>query len=106
MSKKPSKRKVVVTTNPKSATRTPAPVRSRANTTAAGRAMTFTRDTYIWMAAGFGLVLLGTLLMSGGDMPGPEVWDEDIIYGARRTLLAPIVILAGLVVEVYAIFKK
>ncbi|MFK7982231.1 MAG: DUF3098 domain-containing protein [Saprospiraceae bacterium] len=29
-----------------------------------------------------------------------------MIYGFRRTVLAPFLMLAGLVVEVYAIFKK
>ncbi|MFK7931942.1 MAG: DUF3098 domain-containing protein [Saprospiraceae bacterium] len=29
-----------------------------------------------------------------------------MIYSFRRTVLAPFVILAGLVVEIYAIFKK
>ena len=46
------------------------------------------------------------LLMSGGSMPSPDVWDEDIIYSTRRTLIAPIVILIGLGLQVYAIFAK
>ena len=58
------------------------------------------------MGIGFALVLVGMILMSGGQMPSADVWDEDIIYSFRRTVLAPIVILAGLAVEVYAIFKK
>jgi hypothetical protein len=106
MSKKPSKRKVVVTTTPKASTRNPAQARTRANADSNQRELTFTRDTYIWMGIGFGLVLLGMILMSGGDMPSSDVWEEDIIYSTRRTLIAPIIILAGLVVEVYAIFKK
>ena len=66
----------------------------------------FGRDNYLWMGVGFVLVLIGMLLMSGGAMPSPDVWDESLIYSSRRTVLAPIVILAGLAVEVYAIFKK
>ena len=58
------------------------------------------------MGIGFGLIALGMLLMSGGAMPSPDVWDESIIYSFRRTVLAPFLMLAGLVVEVYAIFKK
>ena len=45
------------------------------------------------------------VLMSGGAMPSPEVWDENLIYGARRTVLAPLVIMMGLIVEIYAIFR-
>jgi hypothetical protein len=39
-------------------------------------------------------------------MPSPDVWDDNIIYSFRRVTLAPILILAGLAVEVVAIFKK
>ena len=57
------------------------------------------------MLLGAGVVVLGMFLMSGGDMPDPNTWDEDIIYSTRRTILAPIVILTGLVIEIFAIFK-
>lgn len=66
---------------------------------------TFRKDNYLWMAIGFGTILLGLLLMSGGAMPSPDVWDESIIYSFRRITLAPLVILIGLAIEVYAIFK-
>ena len=66
----------------------------------------FGKQNYILMGAGLGLIVLGMLLMSGGAMPSPEVWDESIIYGWRRTVLAPLLMLAGLILEVYAIFKK
>ncbi|MCC6815403.1 MAG: DUF3098 domain-containing protein [Saprospiraceae bacterium] len=54
-----------------------------------------------------GLILLttGFVLMSGGQMPSPDVWDESIIYGFRRTVAAPIFILAGLIIQIWAIFK-
>lgn len=65
----------------------------------------FGKENYAWMLLGAGLVALGMFLMSGGSMPDPNTWDPDIIYSTRRTVLAPIVILAGLGVEVYAIFK-
>ncbi|MEL6123892.1 MAG: DUF3098 domain-containing protein [Bacteroidota bacterium] len=38
-------------------------------------------------------------------MPSPDVWEDDRIYSFRRITLAPIVILTGLAIEVYAIFK-
>lgn len=104
MSKKQNKKKVVVSSASKPAV---AKTRSRSTTSDVNlRPMTFGRDTYIWIGIGFGLVLLGLLLMSGGSMPDANTWDENIIYSTRRTLIAPIVILAGLVVEIYAIFKK
>ncbi len=68
--------------------------------------LVFNKTSYIWMGAGLALIFIGLLLMSGGKMPSPEIWDEDIIYSFRRTVLAPIFILAGLVVEIAAIFKR
>ena len=72
----------------------------------AASSLEFGRQNYLLMAAGIGLIFIGLLLMSGGDMPSPDVWDDNIIYGARRTAIAPFVILLGLIVEVFAIFKK
>ena len=67
--------------------------------------LTFGRQTYIWMAAGVGLMALGMLLMLGGAQPETE-WDASEIYSFRRTVLSPLVILAGLGVVWYAIAKK
>lgn len=69
-------------------------------------ALLFDKSHYAWMMLGAGLIALGMLLMSGGAMPDPNTWDPNIIYSTRRTVLAPIAILAGLAVEVYAIFKR
>ena len=86
------------------------PTRSRkktsTKTTTRKEELIFGKQNYILMGVGFGLIALGMLLMSGGAMPSPDVWDEDIIYSFRRTVLAPFVMIVGLVVEVYAIFKK
>ena len=72
---------------------------------AASKEMLFNKKNYTLMAAGAILVLLGILLMSGGAQEANE-WNADEIYSARRTVLAPIVILAGLGLEIFAIFKK
>ncbi|GLR20064.1 DUF3098 domain-containing protein [Portibacter lacus] len=98
-----AKKKVVVTT-----TKNLKPTKStlgKAEQTSSVDTLSFGRQNYILMLAGIGLIMLGFLLMAGGHMPSPDVWDESIIYSTRRTLIAPIVILAGLVVEIFAIFK-
>ena len=64
------------------------------------------KRNYIFILIAIGLIFLGLLLMSGGHMPSDDVWDESIIYSFRRITLAPIVILLGLGVGVYAIFTK
>ncbi|MEM0993582.1 MAG: DUF3098 domain-containing protein [Bacteroidota bacterium] len=117
------RKKKVVTTNKQSkqpaAKKTVSTKRSstkRANTTEAASVrakrrsvekepLLFGRKNYLMMLLGAGIVVLGMFLMSGGGMPDPDTWDEDIIYSTRRTILAPIVILSGLVIEIFAIFK-
>jgi len=42
--------------------------------------------------------------MSGGAMPDSNTWDPSIIYSFRRITLAPVVILIGIGIEIYAIF--
>lgn len=66
----------------------------------------FGKKNYTMILIGLGLIFLGLALMSGGHMPSPEVWDESLIYSPRRITLAPMVIIAGLIVNVYAIFIK
>jgi hypothetical protein len=66
----------------------------------------FSNENYKLVAIGCGLIALGLILMLGGNMKDPNVWDESVIYSFRRITLAPIVILAGLAFQVYAIFKK
>ena len=66
----------------------------------------FNRKNYIIIGIGCGLIALGLLLMLGGGMKDPNVWDESVIYSFRRTLLAPVVILAGLATQIYAIFYR
>jgi hypothetical protein len=39
-------------------------------------------------------------------MPDANTWDESVIYSFTRITLAPIIILTGLGVEIYAIFAK
>ena len=66
----------------------------------------FGKATFVWIGIGVALMALGMILMAGGSMPSPDVWDEDLIYSFRRITLAPIVIIAGLGVITYAILKK
>jgi hypothetical protein len=46
------------------------------------------------------------LLMAGGKSADPNVFNADEVYSFRRITLAPILIIAGFCVEVFAIFKK
>lgn len=68
--------------------------------------LVFGRDTYLWLGGGFLLIVVGFLLMTGGRGDDPNVFDESVIYSWRKITLAPIIILSGLGVVTYAIFKK
>lgn len=66
----------------------------------------FSKDNYIWMAIGAVVITIGMFLMAGGSSSDPNVFNKDEVYSTTRITIAPILILAGLVIEVYAIFKK
>ena len=66
----------------------------------------FGKSNYIWMGIGLIIILIGFLLMSGGKSENPNIFAENEVYSFRRITLAPILILAGFVVEIYAIMKK
>lgn len=76
------------------------------NITKENTELLFGKKNYMLILGGLGLIFLGFGLMSGGHMPSPDVWDESLIYSPRRITLAPMVIIAGLVVNIYAIFAK
>jgi len=66
----------------------------------------FTKENYTWMLAGVVVIAIGMILMSGGASKDPNFFDRASVYNPRRITVAPILILAGLVIEVYAIFRK
>lgn len=66
----------------------------------------FTKDNYVWMAVGGGIIALGMFLMSGGKNIDPKVFDTNVVYSFTRITVAPILIILGLLVEIFAIFKK
>ena len=74
--------------------------------TGGGNELLFHRQNYIWIGAGMLLVLLGIATMSGGEMPDPNKWEPERIYSFRRITLAPLMMLAGIVVVVVGIFKR
>ncbi|MCB9033632.1 MAG: DUF3098 domain-containing protein [Chitinophagales bacterium] len=65
----------------------------------------FNKTNYILMIAGFALVLIGFILMSGGNTD-PKVFNEAEIYSTRRITVAPITIILGFITIVVGILKK
>ncbi|MBX9734021.1 MAG: DUF3098 domain-containing protein [Chitinophagaceae bacterium] len=66
----------------------------------------FAKENYTWMIIGAAIIALGMFLMSGGKNTDPNVFDTNQVYSTTRITIAPIVIVIGLLIEVYAIFKK
>jgi hypothetical protein len=66
----------------------------------------FGKENYRWMLIGIVLVALGLILMAGGKSKDPNVFNPNEVYSFRRITLAPILIIGGFVVEIFAIFRK
>ena len=65
----------------------------------------FDRSKYIWLVVGLLVTALGFLLMIGGGSADPNEFSEGI-FSFRRMTLAPILVLAGFGIQIYAILKK
>ena len=66
----------------------------------------FGKENMKWMLIGIAVLILGFLLMPGGGSDDPNVFNKDEVYSTRRITIAPIIILIGLGIEIYAIFRQ
>lgn len=69
------------------------------------KVMPFGKQNFIIVLIGLALIALGFILMIGGGSNDPDVFNEQM-FNFRRLTLAPILVLAGFVVEIVAIFWK
>ncbi len=65
----------------------------------------FGRENYRIMLIGLAVLALGFILMVGGGSDDPYVFNEGM-FNFQRLTLAPLLILAGYVIEIFAIMKK
>ena len=72
----------------------------------AGIGTMFDRDNFMWMLLGLAVMAIGFFLMAGGRSDDPNVFIKNEVYGFRRITIAPVIILAGLVIEIVAIFRR
>lgn len=63
------------------------------------------KENYKLLIIGFAIIIVGFLLMIGGKSSNPNEFNPEI-FSPRRITLAPIVVLAGFIFEIYAIMKK
>ncbi|MEI6188866.1 MAG: DUF3098 domain-containing protein [Chitinophagia bacterium] len=66
----------------------------------------FGKSNYLWMLVGVVFIAAGMLLMAGGKSADPNVFNVNEVYSFRRITLAPIVMIIGFLIEIYALFKK
>tara|TARA_B100001057_G_C22757830_1_gene914523 strand:+ start:615 stop:839 length:225 start_codon:yes stop_codon:yes gene_type:complete len=65
----------------------------------------FKKKNYILLISGLVLILAGVFLMMGGESEDPNVFSEDI-FNFQRLTLAPILIVGGFILEIFAIMLK
>ena len=68
-------------------------------------AFAFGRENFILLFISIGLLFIGYILMSGGKAESPDVFNPDV-FSTRRITVAPLVVMAGYALAVWAIVKK
>ena len=71
----------------------------------AKKKLLFGKRNYKFMLIGILFIAVGFILMSGGGSDDPNIFNEEI-YSFRRIRLAPILVIIGFIIEVYAILTK
>ena len=69
------------------------------------KVMPFGKQNYIIVLIGLALIALGFILMIGGGSNDPDVFNEKM-FDFQHLTLAPVLALAGFVVEIVAIFWR
>jgi hypothetical protein len=77
---------------------------TKTNTSTKGTALG--KQNYYLIACGAIVIIIGFILMSGGKYNDPNVFNGEELYSTRRITVAPIVIILGFLIEIYAIFHK
>ena len=65
----------------------------------------FGKQNYKLMLIGLAVLLLGFMLMIGGGSDDPNVFNP-ALFNTQRLTIAPLLLLAGFVIEIFAIMLK
>lgn len=63
------------------------------------------KKNFVLLAIGAAIIMLGFILMAEAPTADDSIFKEEI-YGFRCITLAPMIVLAGFVFEIYAIMRK
>ena len=66
----------------------------------------FDKENYKWMLVGLVVIAIGFILMAGGKSSNPNVFNDKDVYSFRRITVAPVLIIAGFIIEIVAIMRK
>jgi len=66
----------------------------------------FDKQNMWLMLLGVAVIAIGMLLMVGGRSEDRSTFNYNEVYSTLRISVAPVLIIIGLVIEIYAIFKK
>jgi hypothetical protein len=72
------------------------------NTPQPQQGFVFGKKNYIFMFVGLAVIALGFILMAGGASDDPNVFNE-AVFNAQRIHIAPMLVMAGFAIEIYAI---
>jgi len=80
--------------------------KKQVTTTSASTSSLFEKQNLWLMLMGIAVIAVGMLLMVGGRSNDPNSFNYDEVYSTLRVSVAPVLIIIGLGIEIYAIFKK
>lgn len=69
------------------------------------RDFAFGKDNFIWLSISIVFIIVGFALMSGGSSPDGIAFNP-AIFSKQRIVVAPIIIMIGYLLMIYAILKK
>jgi hypothetical protein len=65
----------------------------------------FDRTSYLMLAGSVAIILVGYFLMQGGGSDDPKVYNPEM-FNFQRLVVAPGLVLVGLVVALFALLRK
>jgi len=66
----------------------------------------FGKQNYIWMLVGLAVMAIGFFVMAGGKSADVTKFNDNEVYSTTRITVAPFLIIAGFVIEIFAIMKN
>ena len=69
------------------------------------RDFAFGKDNFIWLGISIVFIIVGFVLMSGGSSPDGISFNPEI-FSKQRIIVAPIIIMVGYLLMIFAILKK